>query len=599
MAALTAPLIFQHCPLPDAKTHIRLLKLLSVVKTRAVPVHCELTTFPITEAPPYRAISYTWGDPAPLASILVNGQQMDVRLNCEHALRQASQHTGDGTGDIFIWIDSICVNQLDNDEKSAQVAMMGRIFKTATQIFACVGAHGDDSEFLYGFLRREEARFQSILLSDAIDSWETDFFQEVKLRRRQLAAWRLKHSKSVLIRLCKALAKFLARPYFHRVWVYQELFLGRDIGVYCGDEPLPISWIWVTASIVNSWLMTTTYTDFFLFIGSRHLGLWNFLTSKIAATKPLLLAGAKEQPLMRFSRATEAVAALSCQDPRDRVYGILSLVIPVESEHFRPDYAKDRLDLAVEVLQKTRVETDAVISDFERNLASYARRVGLNLNLKDEPSQKLVAAIKLRRSSTIMQETVPNLMGSRHDKNNTDCWPFVGFRIILQNEEWRFEHQDTRFLRHGPTFMPPKFKTRPQSDEVPSASVGIRLPPEAQDGDWLLIPRSGLWMGQFNYPGEKIAFLARHYDSVEFEIVGKVLISFKRKVSKWEKTFEKGASTFKVYCDPEDLLVLFDSCKWDSLWAAHKLEDPELHDAYFQTRFCGQRFSSYAVRMKT
>ncbi|KAK7697872.1 hypothetical protein SLS64_013125 [Diaporthe eres] len=158
MAALTEQLSFRHYPLPDSKTHIRLLKVLSVIKTRAIPVHCELTTYPITEAPPYRAISYTWGDEAPLASILVNGQQMDVRLNCEYALRQTSQQTGDGTGDFHLWIDSICVNQLDNDEKGAQVALMGEVFKTAIQVVACVGAHGDDSEFLYEFMRGEKAR---------------------------------------------------------------------------------------------------------------------------------------------------------------------------------------------------------------------------------------------------------------------------------------------------------------------------------------------------------------------------------------------------------------------------------------------------------
>lgn len=589
MATLAKQLIFQHCPLPDSKTHIRLLKVLSVVKTRAIPVHCELTIFPITEAPPYRAISYTWGDESPLASIVVNGQQMDVRLNCEYALRQTSQHTIDRTGDFLVWIDSICVNQLDNDEKGAQVAMMGEIFKTATQVVACVGAHGDDSEFLYEFLGGEKARIQSVLRNFQ----ETRTFYFLKLSRRELLTWRLKHPRSILIRLCKALANFLSRQYFHRVWVYQELFLGKDISVYCGNEILPISWIWVTSSIVDSWLWPRT--EYFLFLNSGHTGMWSTLCSKIQDAMPLLLAGAREQPLMRLSSTISAVAELSCQDPRDRIYGILSIVEPVESHRFKPDYTKDRLDLAVEVLQKTRPEGIIALSDFHTTLASYANSVGLNLNLKEKPSQNLIVAKELRRSSMSVQETVPIMTGTRDD------WSFfVGSRIFSQRDVWKLENQDERPLRHGLAFMSesPTMKKWLQSDKIPDASVGIHLPPEAQDGDWLLIPRSYHWtyQTQLRLEWKRVAFLARHYDSDRFEIVGKVLISATRWVSRWDKNFTKGASTFKFYCNPEDLMVLFDLCKWDHLWCMRKLEDSESFDAYFQTRFCGRRLSSYAVR---
>lgn len=592
MVTLTEPLIFQHCPLPDAKSHVRLLKVLSVVGSRATPVHCEPSTFSIAETPPYRAISYTWGNPAPLASILVNGQQMHVRLNCEYALRQTHQSTDDGTGDFLIWIDSICINQLDKGEKGSQVSMMGDIFKTATKVLACVGAHGDDSEFLYEFSRGEEARFQSIILSDASITWETSFLHNFKLSRRELAAWRWRYPRSVLIRLCKSLTKFLARSYFHRVWVYQELFLGRDISVYCGDQRLPISWIWLTSSIIKSWLGVTT--DYLLFLGISHPDLWSKLWSKTGEAMPLLLAGAKEQPLMRFYRTAAAVSALSCQDPRDRIYGILSITAPVESRHFQPDYAKDRFDLAIEVLQKTKAE----IRKGFTNLASYTKRVGLNLNLEDKPSQKLIAAIELRRLSTNLQEMVPNVTGTRNVMSDTDYLPFVGFRIICRLNEWGFESRHKLSIRHGPTLIPPRM-TKCLRDKVPNASVGIYLPPEAQDGDWLLIPRSYEWMGATQYSGSKIAFLARKSDSEKFEIVGKALISFKGKVSKLDKTLKKRSSSFKLYCDLEDLLVLFHLCKWESLWNIEKLGDSELFDAYFETSFCGRQYSSYAVRMET
>lgn len=593
MVTLKEPLIFQHCPLPDAKTHVRLLKVLSVVESRAIPIHCELTTFFIAEAPPYRAISYTWGDPAPLASVLVNGRQMHVRLNCAYALRQTHQINGDGIRDFLIWIDSICINQLDKAERGSQVSMMGDIFKTATKVLACVGAHEDDSEFLYGFLSGEEAKFQSILLSDASITWKTKGFHDFKLNCRKLVSWRWKYPRSVLIRLCKSLAKFLARSYFHRVWIYQELFLGRDISVYCGDQKLPISWICLTSSIIKSWLWATT--DCLRFFGGSNYDLWKALCSKTGETMPLLLAGAKEQPPMRFYPATFAIAALSCQDPRDRIYGILSIIEPVESRQFQPDYSKDRFDLAIEVLQKMGAENSSGFG----TMTSRTRTVGLNLNLKEKPPQKFIAAIEHRRLSTNLQEMVPNVRVTRNGMRGTDYLPLVGFQITFRLNEWRFESPGQRSMRHGPTLIPPRMTKSLQSDKVSDAPLGIYLPPEAQDGDWLLIPRSYEWMSGIQYSGSKIALLARNSDSEKFEIVGKALVSFKTKISKWEKTFRKGGSSFKVYCDHEDLLVLLHLCKWENPWHIEKLRDSELVDAYFDTGFCGDRYSSYAVRMET
>lgn len=588
MATSTETPTFQHNPLQDAKTHIRLLKIVSVVKTRAIPVHCELATFPIAEAPPYRAISYTWGDPAHLTSIIVNGQQMNVRLNCEYALRQASQEDEDGTADHLIWIDSICVNQLDNDEKGAQVAMMGEIFKTASRVLACVGAHGDDSKFLYEFLHGQEKRFRSLLLSEEYSSSDGTIFYNSKLIGREAATWRWKHSRSTLLRMCKAVASFLARPYFHRVWIYQELFLGRDMSVYCDDQTLPISWLWVTSSMIQCWWLRST--NYGLFVRTS---MWNTVWSNIEEAIPLLLAGAKEQSLIPFIEATAHVASLLCENPRDSVYGILSITRPVEGHNFQPDYTKDRMDLAVEVLHRAR--TEIIDRDYAHpDLADYAKSVGLNVKLKERPSRKLVAAMELRRSSISLPGMMPTLADSRDETILKATMRFVGCRILFKEGRWDFESQDQWFQKHGLKSGAPRIEKWVQSDPIPSSPVGISLPPEAQDGDWLLISRSSHWTGKVYSRWNRFAFLARYHDSEKFDIVSKVLIS--TWISKWDNIFKNGASKFRVHCDPEDLLVLFHLCEWRELWCIKKWEDSKSFNAYFQTRFCGERFSSYAVR---
>lgn len=590
MATSTEPPIFQHNPLEDAKTHIRLLKVVSVDESRPIRVHCELAAFPIAQGPPYHAISYTWGDAASLASILINGHHMFVRTNCEYALRQASQSDLDEAKGAFIWIDSICVNQHDNDEKGAQVAMMGDIFKTAARVLACVGGHGDGSEFLYQFVRGKGTRIRKFLRSNTPIYADGSFVTESKSFRVEEFAWRWKHSRPFLLQLCEAMAKFLARSYFHRVWIYQELFLGRDISVHCGDEQVPLSWLWVTNSIVVSWLFHTTNYGLFMPLDTLIT-----VRPKIRQAARLLLAGAKEQSLMSFPQAIEDVAKLSCEDPRDRVYGILSITTPVEEHRFQPDYTKDRMDLALEVLQKTTNSLMDGEDDFWL-FTLFATRIGLNLNLQDDPSQKLLVATDHRCSTTSLKDTKFDIANIGVGGNGIRGWDFLGWQIRYQQDKWGFAEQRERSRRYYPTSKPSKMTKRLQNNESLSALGDIHLPVEAQDGDWLLIPGSSLWSGQ-TYPSGRLAFLARHYESEKYEIVGKVLIL--KWFLKWDNGLEKEAAEFMFYCDYEDLLVLLGACQWDHLWSITDWGDPQSPDTFFRTRFCGPRLSSYAVRAGT
>lgn len=103
---------FTHSPLLDDRRYIRLLTInnLDLDKTRPTTVSCDLTTWPIAEAPEYLAISYTWGNEKHLATILVNGKQIRVRQNCEYALRQAKWYNGPRRPQrLHYWVDAICI----------------------------------------------------------------------------------------------------------------------------------------------------------------------------------------------------------------------------------------------------------------------------------------------------------------------------------------------------------------------------------------------------------------------------------------------------------------------------------------------------------
>ena len=83
----------------------------------------------------FTALSYTWGPPQPCHEILVNQRPFMLRENLYQFLRNLS------ASEIVnsFWADAICINQDDIGERNVQVAMMGKIFRSATSVLAWIG----------------------------------------------------------------------------------------------------------------------------------------------------------------------------------------------------------------------------------------------------------------------------------------------------------------------------------------------------------------------------------------------------------------------------------------------------------------------------
>ncbi|XP_014554014.1 hypothetical protein COCVIDRAFT_106024, partial [Bipolaris victoriae FI3] len=123
---------FEHNPLPEHKSHFRLL---SIIRGHfGQHVECEISTWPIDKAPPYYAISYAWGDANDTTDITINGSRLEVRRNCEYALQQAFATKACR----YVWVDAICIDQTTK-EKNHQVGIMGLIYSGAKHVLACVG----------------------------------------------------------------------------------------------------------------------------------------------------------------------------------------------------------------------------------------------------------------------------------------------------------------------------------------------------------------------------------------------------------------------------------------------------------------------------
>lgn len=116
---------FKHVSLDCQTPSIRLFRLLPK-KTPSI-IECTICHYPLELAPSYCAVSYTWGAVSPVYSIMLNGKQLNVRENIYQFLERLQQRGEER----LLWVDSICINQVDDKEKSDQVRLMGRIYQSA------------------------------------------------------------------------------------------------------------------------------------------------------------------------------------------------------------------------------------------------------------------------------------------------------------------------------------------------------------------------------------------------------------------------------------------------------------------------------------
>ncbi|KUJ08711.1 HET-domain-containing protein, partial [Mollisia scopiformis] len=111
----------------------RLLKILPGLEHAVIK--CELEVVDLESRPRFEALSYVWGNPNPPNTIECNNQPHSVTPNLALAIRRLRMP--DGTR--VVWIDAICVNQEDLNERSQQVQLMREIYSQAWRVVVWLG----------------------------------------------------------------------------------------------------------------------------------------------------------------------------------------------------------------------------------------------------------------------------------------------------------------------------------------------------------------------------------------------------------------------------------------------------------------------------
>lgn len=133
----TSPSPSPYRDLDRGKKEIRLVTL----KPRrgwSVRPECELSTVSIDEKPVYTALSYVWGPRVLRNSILLNGKDFKVTDSLYCALLRLR----DKTQPCTLWIDAICINQGDREERASQVRLVREIYSSAASTVVYLGEKG-------------------------------------------------------------------------------------------------------------------------------------------------------------------------------------------------------------------------------------------------------------------------------------------------------------------------------------------------------------------------------------------------------------------------------------------------------------------------
>jgi hypothetical protein len=115
---------------------------------------CELMTVSIESAPGYEALSYTWGDPSSLETIIMATQgfeimqQFSVTSNCFSALKRLRYE--DRTR--VLWIDALAIDQSNVHERNHQVSLMSKIYSQAAGVIVYLGESADNSDLAIEFI---------------------------------------------------------------------------------------------------------------------------------------------------------------------------------------------------------------------------------------------------------------------------------------------------------------------------------------------------------------------------------------------------------------------------------------------------------------
>ncbi|KAL2277885.1 hypothetical protein FJTKL_15165 [Diaporthe vaccinii] len=330
-----------YAPLEKEKKEIRLLQV-----TRLAPFDgndtrfvAQLVQVTLQDNPTYVSISYTWGEQS-VVGHFVDSNGVETTLGYSQVILDIVRTLVPPGGTLYLWIDAICINQEDHDERASQVMIMSDIYRQAQQVVIFLGMADDASTRAMDLLQLTRGFIQAN--GDVLPPLNIEEFEKRSLGAGLNPAY------------WAAFAQLLCRPWFIRCWTVQEVALASDAVVVCGHHAVR----WDELCQLCRWVVDNNGLLFQVM--ERHL--------PVASRMAYLEAPFRNPPSIAVARdlqcAEKDPSILQQQvlyfchfrtsDPRDKIFALLGLALPTDrvDHDLRPNYRIAVEDLYIQVARR-------------------------------------------------------------------------------------------------------------------------------------------------------------------------------------------------------------------------------------------------------
>ncbi|KAK8066478.1 heterokaryon incompatibility protein [Apiospora hydei] len=307
-----------YLPLDESKQEFRIVTIAAGRFEDAIA--CELEVVSPVDSKPFEALSYAWGDSQPSWKVYINGTRHEISRNLDSALR----HLRHRNRSRVLWVDALCINQTDLEERNSQVKHMGTIYKMSSQVLTWLGPEYNNSDMAFDFFET--------MPRDPDVHWDPANIPELE------EVYTLRHTI--------AGNDLFDRAWWHRIWTVQESGLCPKLHFVCGARQLPAEEAFKLGVCYFKHLYTCCqdiwYARFKSTAGQPGLGDVCTALGKLEEMRATNHRYTFGQILSKFM-------SRHCSDPHDKVYGLLGFADKEEASLVVPDYAKPVAELYEEV----------------------------------------------------------------------------------------------------------------------------------------------------------------------------------------------------------------------------------------------------------
>ncbi|KAI9767094.1 MAG: hypothetical protein M1840_005883 [Geoglossum simile] len=354
---------YKYSALPS-ETSIRLLEILSGPEE---PIQCTLKVVDLGDSPLYDCLSYTWGDPlyhelsAPQNIRRTSGER-NRPISCDgltvygtENLREALLQLGRSGAvaattrqrERLIWIDALCIDQGNLDERSSQVALMNRIYSAAQTVMVWLGVadeHTGGAMDVMGRLASIPPANLAVEIPADLD--DPGVYHALGIPYVEPQQW-------------LDFAAFLQRSWFGRVWVIQETFVARNIVVLCGPNVLRWADISASSHALRETLLGELLTSLVVLTVNP-----SWTSSAYAGntlTNPFIFENMRQKATsLNLEKLLVQGRYFNATDDRDHVFALLGMrdqsLVQKSPYHIRPEYHVDVQQVYTKVSWATMCE---------------------------------------------------------------------------------------------------------------------------------------------------------------------------------------------------------------------------------------------------